>query len=57
MKIFSQAFVENYFCIFKECGFFTNGENQKTIPVLILIGYPQFVPILFYTIFAASFQI
>jgi len=27
------------------------------MPALISMGYPQFVPILFYTIFAASFQI
>ncbi len=56
-KIFPQAIVENIFFFFQNKHFFKNCGKSKTLPALIEIGYPQFVPILFYTIFAALFQI
>jgi len=54
---FTHPFVEKYIWPFLKNFSLKKSLLRKTLPALILIPYPQFVPNLFYTIFAASFQI
>lgn len=55
--IFTHPFVENYFLIFNPKNFPEKILVWKHCQCSCLIRYPQFVPKLFYIIFAASFQI
>jgi len=56
-NFFTQPIVEKYFWYFMAGIIFKSFFGKETMPAHILIRYPQFVPIVIYTIFAASFQI